>query len=57
MNVDTPPKDNQSDDPLHKFLPLFAPHEEPDKHRIKDGVVARRRPSPLPVRTSSTATR
>jgi len=49
MNVNTPPKDNQPDAPLNKFLPLFAPHEEPNQHRVKDGVVARRRPSPLPV--------
>ena len=36
-------------DRLPQFLPLFAPHAEPDKHRARGGVVPRRRPSPLPV--------
>jgi type III restriction enzyme len=37
------------DDPLSKFLPLFAPHEEPTRHRVKGGIAPRRRPSPLPI--------
>lgn len=40
---------NENTGDFDRLSPLFAPHEEPTKHRAKGGVVQRRRPSPLPV--------